>query len=137
MGLLTGRDPPSWHPANAKPHIIRACRDAVAHCKAKNVDIAKLALHFVLRNKRIPTTLVTSANKTRMASNVDAVSHELSDEEEAVLQELGSKFFPWRADREKSTWVGVEPTRYWAKLGQELLCAKMYPEYTRGKISHK
>lgn len=135
MGLLTGRDPPAWHPANLRPHIIEACNAAIAHCKSKNVDIAKIAHHFVLRNKRISTTLVTSANKGRMAANVAAVSDVLTAEEEAVLQELGPLFFPWRADRDKSTWVGLEPAKYWAKLGQELMCEKLYPEYKRGKIN--
>lgn len=137
MGLLTSRGPPVWHPAKFKPNIIQACNDDIAHCKENNVDISKLAMHFVLRNDRIPTTLVTSASKVRMASNIEACWETLTNEEEAVLAELADKFFPWRADREKSTWVGIEPVKYWAKLGQELVCEKIYPEYKRKKIVQK
>lgn len=137
MGLLTSRAPPAWHPANFKPDIIQACEDAKAYCDQKNVDISKLALHFVLKNERIPTTLVTSANKGRMASNIEACWEELSEAEEAALSEITDKFFPWRSDRSKATWVGVEPAKYWAKLGQELTCEKLYPEYRRAKITHE
>merc|ERR1712139_192164 len=97
----------------------------------KGVDISKLAMHFVLREKRIPTTLVTSASKVRMSANVDAVHEELTAEEEGVLAELAEKFFPWRADSAKATWCGIEPAKYWAKLGQQLMCERMYPEYKR------
>jgi len=137
MGLLTSRGPPVWHPGNFKPEIIEACNSAIAYCKEKGVDVSKLAMHFVLRNSRIPTTLVTSASKVRMASNIEACWETLSAEEEAVLAELADKFFPWRADRDRSTWAGVEPAKYWAKLGQELMCEKLYPEYSRGKIVQK
>lgn len=137
MGLLTSRGPPVWHPAHNAPHIIEACNAAIKYCTDKGMDISKLAMHFVLREARIPTTLVTSANKGRMSANIDAVHEVLSEEEEAVLAELAEKFFPWRADRTQSTWCGIEPAKYWAKLGQQLMCERMYPEYSRGKIMQK
>jgi len=137
MGLLTTRGPPVWHPAQFEPHIVEACIEANKYCTEKGMDISKLAMHFVLRNPRIPTTLVTSANKGRMASNIRAVADTLSDEEEVVLAELADKFFPWRADSTKSTWCGHEPAKYWAKLGQILQCQVKYPTYKRAKIEHK
>merc|ERR1712050_356100 len=73
MGLLTSCGAPDWHPANFVPSIVEACSEANKHCVEKGVDISKLAMHFTLRDKRIPTTLVTSANRKRMASNVAAV----------------------------------------------------------------
>eukprot|EP00747_Dinoflagellata_sp_TGD_P165929 gnl/TRDRNA2_/TRDRNA2_187960_c0_seq1.p1 gnl/TRDRNA2_/TRDRNA2_187960_c0~~gnl/TRDRNA2_/TRDRNA2_187960_c0_seq1.p1 ORF type:complete len:388 (+),score=68.63 gnl/TRDRNA2_/TRDRNA2_187960_c0_seq1:69-1232(+) len=137
MGLLTIRGPPVWHPAREVPHIVTACAEAAKYCADKGFDISKLSVHFVLRNKRIPTTLVTSANRGRMASNIDAVHETLSAEEEAILAEVLDKFFAWRMEREKSTWVGIEPAKYWRKLGQLLVCKSMYPKYERGKIVHK
>ena len=72
MGLLTSRGPPNWHPANHKPYIIEACNKANEYCKAEGVDISRIAMFFTLANPDIPTTLVTSANPSRMASNVAA-----------------------------------------------------------------
>ena len=56
MGLLMNRDPPSWHPATDV--VKTACKEAIAYCKDNNVDISKLAIHFVLSHNEIPTTLV-------------------------------------------------------------------------------
>lgn len=136
MGLLTARGAPGWHPAHFVPEIMAACAAAIGHCKEQGVDISKLAMHFTLRNSRIPTTLVTSSNRGRMASNTAAVSETLNETEERVLAELADKFFPWRADRSRSTWVGHEPRKYWNKLGQLLACEKWYPNYQRGKFAH-
>lgn len=125
MGLLTARGPPDWHPAAKVPHIISACKAAGEYCTAKGVDFSKLAIHFALRQSRIPTTLVTSASPSRMAGNVRAVHETLSPAEEAVLAEILEQFFPWRAT-EKATWCGIEPAKYWKKLGVELELAKRY-----------
>merc|ERR1711937_1053670 len=74
MGLLTSQGPPGWHPANHAPHIIQACKEAADYCAEKGVNISKLAMHFTLANKAIPTTLVTSASPKRMGDNIAAVS---------------------------------------------------------------
>merc|ERR1711971_1363615 len=117
MGLLTTRGPPDWHPAREVPEITAACSEAAKYCTEKGLDVSKLAMHFTLRAKRLPTTLVTSASKTRMSANIEAVYESLTSEEEAVLAEIADKFFPWRADRGKATWCGIEPAKYWQKLG--------------------
>lgn len=116
MGLLTSRGPPGWHPANHAPHVIEACAQANAFCQEKGVDISKIAMHYSLAHKGIPTTLVTSANPKRMASNVAAAWQELTELEQQVLHEVLEKFFPWRGEEAKATWVGIEPKLYWIKM---------------------
>ena len=51
MGLLMDRDPPSWHPAT--PATKTLCKQAAALCREEGADLAKLALHFCLREERI------------------------------------------------------------------------------------
>lgn len=125
MGLLTARGPPDWHPARKVPRIVEACKQAGDFCAEKGMDYSKLAMHFTLRNKAVPTTLVTSANPGRMASNVQTVYDTLSDAEDAVLSETLEKFFPWRAEP-AATWCGIEPAKYWQKMGQELEIRRMF-----------
>jgi hypothetical protein len=64
MGLLMERDPPSWHPAT--PATKALCKQAVALCREEGVDLAKLALHFCLREERVATTLISSTSLARM-----------------------------------------------------------------------
>ena len=58
--LLTNAPLPAWlkEPENVKA----AARAAAAHCAAKGVDIAQLALQFALQNPDIATTVSGSAN---------------------------------------------------------------------------
>ena len=107
------------------PRIVEACKQAGDFCAEKGMDYSKLAMHFTLRNKAVPTTLVTSANPGRMASNVQTVYDTLSDAEDAVLSETLEKFFPWRAEP-AATWCGIEPAKYWQKMGQELEIRRMF-----------
>ena len=58
------RDPPSWHPAT--PATKALCKQAAALCREEGVDLAKLALHFCLREERVATTLISSTSLTRM-----------------------------------------------------------------------
>eukprot|EP00730_Choanoeca_flexa_P007908 TRINITY_DN12411_c0_g1_i13.p1 TRINITY_DN12411_c0_g1~~TRINITY_DN12411_c0_g1_i13.p1 ORF type:complete len:343 (+),score=62.00 TRINITY_DN12411_c0_g1_i13:103-1131(+) len=64
MGLLSNRGPPSWHPAGQ--HIKLACKQAAEYCKSKDTDLGKLAMHFTLSNKKIPSTLVSTASLDRL-----------------------------------------------------------------------
>ncbi len=62
--LLTNAPLPAWlkEPGNVKA----AARAAAAHCAAKGVDIAKLALQFSLQHSGIATTVSGSANPTNI-----------------------------------------------------------------------
>ena len=46
----------------ASDEIKRLCAEAAAHCRAKNVDIAQLAIRFSIANPDMATTLVGTAN---------------------------------------------------------------------------
>lgn len=121
MGLLMNRDPPDWHPA--KPETKALCREAVAYCKAAGVDISKLALHFTLRNANIGSTLISSTNAARMASNVAACSEKLSAKEEETLTHLREKIFKPAGEQ---TWENVEIGTYWDTVGKRLLTQHLY-----------
>jgi len=58
--LLTNAPLPNWH---KEPEDVKAaCRRAAEHCRARGVDIAKLALQFSTENSDITTTIAGSAN---------------------------------------------------------------------------
>jgi aryl-alcohol dehydrogenase-like predicted oxidoreductase len=64
--LLTRQPLPSWHHA---PEILREyCRKAVAHCDARGVDIASLAIQFCIQHPDITTTVAGTANPANMAN---------------------------------------------------------------------
>jgi hypothetical protein len=69
MGLLTQRGVPAWHPST--PAIQEGCRKAMEHCRAKGVDIVRLALQFACDNEAIACTLVGSANPDNIKANIE------------------------------------------------------------------
>jgi len=121
MGLLMDRDPPSWHPAT--PATKALCKQAAALCKEEGVDLAKLALHFCLREGRISTTLISSTSLTRMRSNLDAVQEALSPKEETVLARLQSEIF---GPAGQQSWEGVELASYWQGVGKTMMTERLY-----------
>jgi aryl-alcohol dehydrogenase-like predicted oxidoreductase len=58
--LLTNAPLPKW--LKEPEEVKAAARTAAAHCAAKGIDIAKLALQFSLANPDITTTIAGSAN---------------------------------------------------------------------------
>lgn len=121
MGLLMERDPPSWHPAT--PATKALCKQAAALCREEGVDLAKLALHFCLREERVATTLISSTSLTRMRSNLDAVQQSLSDKEEATLARLQSEVF---GPAGQQSWEGVELAAYWQVVGKTMMAERLY-----------
>ena len=83
MGLLTERGAPSWHPASE--HLKAGCRKAVEHCKARGVDIVKLAVQFCCANEQIATTLVGTASAQNIRDNIAYASEPL---DEVLLAEV-------------------------------------------------
>jgi L-galactose dehydrogenase len=67
MGLLTAREPPSWHPA--PPAIVQGCRRAVDYCRIQGVDIVKLALQFSISHPGMATTVIGSATAENVRKN--------------------------------------------------------------------
>ena len=87
--LLTNAPLPVWlkEPEDVKA----AARRAAAHCAAKGVDIAKLALQFSLRNEDIATTVAGSANPANIRKWAEWAAEPL---DEALLAEVLEIFRP-------------------------------------------
>lgn len=99
MGLLTNRGAPAWHPAPVE--IRETCERAAAHCRAKGVDIAQLALQFALANPRIHSTLVGTASPENLRKNVawlsEPMDRELLAEVQTILQPVHDR--TWQTGR--------------------------------------
>ncbi len=86
--LLTNAPLPHWlkEPAEVKA----AARRAAAHCAARGVDIAKLALQFSVANPDIGTTIAGSANPENIRKwaqwIAEPIDHELLAEVKAIFQ---------------------------------------------------
>jgi L-galactose dehydrogenase len=100
MGLLSGKQPPSWHPAGDK--IKDTCWTAVEHCKQRGIDIAKLAIQYSVNNERIPTTLVSTSNSATIAKNAAWVEEPMDIE---ALQEVLGLLEPIH----NKTWLSGRP----------------------------
>ena len=77
MGLLTPRGVPGWHPASRV--IVEGCRKAVEHCKAKGVDIVKLAIQYSCSHPEIATTLVGTAEPKNILDNIAYVEEPIDE----------------------------------------------------------
>merc|ERR1719336_83806 len=121
MGLLNDRDPPGWHPARADTKAL--CKRAATYCREQGLDIAKLALHFCLREERISTTLISSTSVARMRQNLDAVGDTLDAKEEAALKHLQEEFF---GPAGQQSWEGVELAAYREGVGKQLMTERLY-----------
>lgn len=86
MGLLTQRGAPAWHPSTET--IREGCRKAMEHCRAKGVDIVKLALQFACDNEAIASTLVGSANPDNIRSNIAYLEQPFDRELLAEVMEI-------------------------------------------------
>jgi L-galactose dehydrogenase len=68
MGLLTGQDPPDWHPAS--PEVRRAAKAAAAYCRERGAELAELALRFCFDYPRAATTLVGMATPQQVRASL-------------------------------------------------------------------
>jgi L-galactose dehydrogenase len=87
--LLTNAPLPKWL---KEPEAVKdAARRAAAHCAAKGVDIAKLALQFSIANPEITTTIAGSANPENIRNWVQWAQEPLDKE---LLREVQTIFAP-------------------------------------------
>jgi aryl-alcohol dehydrogenase-like predicted oxidoreductase len=86
MGLLTQRGAPAWHPSTET--IRQGCRKAMEYCRAKGVDIVKLALQFACDNEAIASTLVGSANPDNIRANIAYLEQPFDRELLAEVMEI-------------------------------------------------
>ncbi len=83
MRLLCEGALPGWHPA---PREVRdGCDKALAHCKARGADLAKLAVQFSVSNPDIHTVFTGTANPGRIKQNVAWAEEPL---DETLLEEV-------------------------------------------------
>jgi len=87
--LLTNAPLPAW--LKEPEEVKAAARAAAAHCAAKGVDIAKLALQFCLANPDITTTVSGSANPNNIRNWAKWAAEPLDME---LLAEVQAIFAP-------------------------------------------
>lgn len=87
--LLTNSELPAWF--RDPKEVQDVAKQAAAHCNAKDVDIAKLALQFCLQNEDISTTVAGSANPNNIRKWVDWANAPM---DEQLLQEVLEIFQP-------------------------------------------
>ncbi|WP_414660810.1 aldo/keto reductase [Horticoccus sp. 23ND18S-11] len=87
--LLTNAPLPAWL---KEPESVKAAaRQAAAHCAARGVDIAKLALQFSLANPDIATTVSGSANPKNIRAWADWAAQPIDRQ---LLAEVQAIFAP-------------------------------------------
>lgn len=86
MGLLSVDGPQPWHPA--APEIKAAAKAAAELCKARGTDLSLLALAWVVREKRVATTLVGMARRSEVDKNLRALTASVDEELLANVQKL-------------------------------------------------
>jgi aryl-alcohol dehydrogenase-like predicted oxidoreductase len=100
MVLLSGKQPPAWHPASER--IVRVCKEAVDYCRSQGADLAKLAIQFSAAHEEIPTTLVSTASP-------DTIRRNAAWTEEAIDQELLLRVLEMLAPIANQTWPSGRP----------------------------
>lgn len=130
LGLLSPSGPPVWHPATAE--IKEACKKAVDYCASKHVDITRLGVVFSMKDPAISSTLFGTNDLNQVKANVQCLHNPtLSAEEQACLDHVLHAFFAPLAGQE--SWEGLEPTKYWIKVGKALLTERLYPKQAARK----
>jgi L-galactose dehydrogenase len=89
MGLLSGAEPPSWHPAS--PELKAACARAAEHCRSRGMDLATLATQFAIANPDIATTLIGMGDTEQVTRNLAAIA---SPPDPTLLAEVAAILAP-------------------------------------------
>lgn len=99
MGVLTGSEPPSWHPAAA---VVReAGKKAAQLCQDEGEDLASLAVRFATDYSAAASTLVGMNSSEQVEHNLQALETPVNPE---LLRELQTVLAPvknliWRSGR--------------------------------------
>lgn len=99
MGVLTGSEPPSWHPA---PAVVReAGKKAAQLCQDEGEDLASLAVRFATDYSAAASTLVGMNSSEQVEHNLQALEKPVNPE---LLRELQTVLAPvknliWRSGR--------------------------------------
>jgi L-galactose dehydrogenase len=71
MRVLTETGAPDWHPAPKR--VLQVGRQVAAYCRSQGVDVADLAMQFVLQHKAVATTLVGMSKTRHVDRNLQAI----------------------------------------------------------------
>jgi aryl-alcohol dehydrogenase-like predicted oxidoreductase len=78
MGLLSKRGVPAWHPAPKS--LVDACARAAQYCEEKGCPIEKLAVQYAVSQRKIASTLFSSANPANVRRNIEWANEELDSQ---------------------------------------------------------
>ena len=128
MGLLISRGPPAWHPSTKR--LQARCAAANKAAADRGLDIAHLAMAFCLWQPDIVTTMTSTTSVTRLQGDIDmvtGVAHTMHGaglaEAQAAVADIRGDFFsgPEYEAEGLANWEGVEPAKYWRKVGQAVM----------------
>jgi L-galactose dehydrogenase len=71
MRVLTERGAPEWHPTAKR--VVEMGQQVAAYCRSRGVDIADLAMQFVLQHPVVATTLVGMSKTKHVDQNLKTV----------------------------------------------------------------
>jgi L-galactose dehydrogenase len=86
MRLLTSRGAPDWHPAPKR--VLEAGARVAEYCRSQDVDIADLAMRFVLQHKTVATTLVGMSKVRSVERNLNSVGKAPDPEVLATVRDM-------------------------------------------------
>jgi L-galactose dehydrogenase len=86
MRVLTEMGAPDWHPAPQR--VLEMAHQVAEYCRAQGVDVADLAMQFVLQHEVVATTLVGMSKVRSVERNLRSVGVVPDPELLAAVQEM-------------------------------------------------
>ena len=86
MRVLTNLGAPDWHPAPKR--VLEVGRQVAEYCRSRGVDVADLAMQFVLQHEYVTTTLVGMSKVRSVERNLKSVGVAPDPELLATVQEM-------------------------------------------------
>ena len=86
MRVLTNLGAPDWHPAPKR--VLEVGRQVAEYCRSQGVDVADLAMQFVLQHEYVATTLVGMSKMRSVERNLRSVGVAPDPELLATVQEM-------------------------------------------------
>jgi L-galactose dehydrogenase len=86
MRVLTSLGAPDWHPAPKR--VLEVGRQVAEYCRSQGVDVADLAMQFVLQHGTVATTLVGMSKMRSVERNLRSVGVAPDPELLATVQEM-------------------------------------------------
>jgi L-galactose dehydrogenase len=71
MRVLTEQGAPEWHPAPKR--VVETGQQVAAYCRSRGVDVADLAMQFVLQHSDVATTLVGMSKTKHVDQNLGTI----------------------------------------------------------------